>query len=367
MLDEVLTSVEAAVLETALDPDTWPDVLEGITDGAQAFGAVILPVQGRVPGVPGTRNSRDLVDTYFRDGWAGKDKRELGLPKLLATGLAVEQDFVTEVEMNRDPFWQEFLGAFDLRWSCLLKINAGSDIWCLSIQRTIGQGLFTTADQQSLARLISPLSRAASFLQRLAEPRLDEVSDALAAFNCAAMLLSRTGTVTQINPRARALIEGELKLARGELSCRDSAAAKALRQHIDASLWAEVRPDSAALQPVAIPRPGRRPLILQAHRLSGAIRGCFAPAVMVLLITDPDEAHVPRPSTLRVLFGLTDAEARLACVLGQTFDLQAAAAQLGIAYNTARSQLQAVFAKTGSASQAELVALMSRIARAGPG
>ncbi len=366
MRDELVTRAETAVLETGLDPSSWPDVLSDIAESTGAFGAVVLPMRGRVPGVPVTRNFIEVIDTYFRDGWAARDRRELSFPKLLKTGVAVEQDFVTASEMDRDPYWQDFLGRFDLRWSCILRISAADDIWCLAIQRTIRQGLFTDSEQRNLARLIAPLSRAATFVRRLGETRLTDVTDALDAFGCAGVLLTRTGQVARMNQRAQALLGGEINFVRGELSCPDPQAAKALRRHIEAALWADVSPNSPALMPVLLPRPGRRPLILQAQLLRGEIRSCFAPATVLLLITDPDEELIPSTAVLRLLFGFTDAEARLARCLAETFGLQTAAAGLGISYSTARTQLQAVFAKSGTTTQAELVALLTRTARVRP-
>lgn len=57
-------------------------------------------------------------------------------------------------------------------------------------------------------------------------------------------------------------------------------------------------------------------------------------------------------------FGLTPAEARLAVALADGLSVEEAAAQLTVAVHTARSQLKAIFAKTGVHRQSELVALL---------
>ena len=61
-------------------------------------------------------------------------------------------------------------------------------------------------------------------------------------------------------------------------------------------------------------------------------------------------------------FALTPAEAKLLRLVGIGENLRNAADQLGISYETARSQLKVVFAKTDVHRQAELVALMARMA-----
>jgi DNA-binding CsgD family transcriptional regulator len=58
---------------------------------------------------------------------------------------------------------------------------------------------------------------------------------------------------------------------------------------------------------------------------------------------------------LRCHFGLTPAEARLALQLVAGETLRAAAVNLGISYETARTELKNIFNKTGTCRQAELV------------
>ena len=58
---------------------------------------------------------------------------------------------------------------------------------------------------------------------------------------------------------------------------------------------------------------------------------------------------------LRSHFGLTPAEARLALHLVTGGTLRSAAVKLGISYETTRSSLKKIFAKTQTCRQAELV------------
>ena len=66
--------------------------------------------------------------------------------------------------------------------------------------------------------------------------------------------------------------------------------------------------------------------------------------------------------SLREILELTVAEARLAQRLARGKTLEEAAVSLNVKVNTARSQLAAIFQKTGTRRQAKLVALLSRIA-----
>lgn len=70
----------------------------------------------------------------------------------------------------------------------------------------------------------------------------------------------------------------------------------------------------------------------------------------------------PSEAQLRGLLDLTVAEARLARLLASGDSLEDVAEKLSIKLTTARSQLAAIFSKTGIRRQAKLVAILSRIA-----
>jgi DNA-binding CsgD family transcriptional regulator len=65
-----------------------------------------------------------------------------------------------------------------------------------------------------------------------------------------------------------------------------------------------------------------------------------------------------QPAALERLFHLTPAEARLASFLANGVSVEDAAAQLGVTRNTVRTQLQAVFAKTRTNRQGDLIRLI---------
>lgn len=71
---------------------------------------------------------------------------------------------------------------------------------------------------------------------------------------------------------------------------------------------------------------------------------------------------VPSETRLKVLFDLTNAEARLSQRLAQGVTVEEAAQLLNIKITTARTQLAAIFAKTDTRRQAKLVAILSRVA-----
>jgi DNA-binding CsgD family transcriptional regulator len=93
----------------------------------------------------------------------------------------------------------------------------------------------------------------------------------------------------------------------------------------------------------------------------GAARTPFLGARALLTLTAIEPRAAPKPAVLSKAFGLTPAEARVASIVAEGLNPERAAEVLGISRTTARNRLQAIFAKTGTHRQSELVARFSSI------
>lgn len=107
---------------------------------------------------------------------------------------------------------------------------------------------------------------------------------------------------------------------------------------------------------------GRRPLQILAMPLRPASGDSLIAApktnVMVVVV-DPEATTAPSIETLNALYGLTAAEAHLVQRLLMGKRLEDCAKHAGISVNTARTHLKAVFAKTETDRQADLIRLLS--------
>jgi DNA-binding CsgD family transcriptional regulator len=112
---------------------------------------------------------------------------------------------------------------------------------------------------------------------------------------------------------------------------------------------------------VALPRASRRPLLAYPARLSASTANALADCQAMVILIDPDTRSRTPEMSLRSVFRLTEAEARLATQLAFGNSLESVADQFGIAKETARSQLKSIFAKTGVHRQAELVAVLAKL------
>lgn len=83
-------------------------------------------------------------------------------------------------------------------------------------------------------------------------------------------------------------------------------------------------------------------------------------AAALLVLSDPRSTSYPQASVLVELYGLTPREAGFAQTLVETRGLRPASGALGISTETARRHLKAVFEKTRTHSQSELIHLLVR-------
>lgn len=244
-----------------------------------------------------------------------------------------------------------------------VAIESGRMVY-LALWRAVGGDAFDEAAHTSLAGLAAPLKRGVRLFFRIAdlERRQTVFNAAIETTDTGVILADPEGSVLFTNHVADALLKAEdgLFLAHGKLRARNAAETAALMEHIQRKA-AEQRaePDWQVYTPIALPRPDN-PLPLTVIVRPGPpfypLRNPLQRTAM-LVLRDPGRRPIPA-HTLTRLFGLTPAESLLASELARGVSLEEAATHLGISRNTARSQLQSVFMKTGANRQGELVRLV---------
>lgn len=109
-----------------------------------------------------------------------------------------------------------------------------------------------------------------------------------------------------------------------------------------------------------IDRPsGRQAYVAELVPLARLASGVIHPlAEAALIVSDPAEKAPCSPELLQRLFGLSQAESRLARLLVAGRDLADAAAELSISLSTGKTHLRHIFSKTGVNRQSDLIRLV---------
>ncbi|RVG01811.1 helix-turn-helix transcriptional regulator [Sinorhizobium meliloti] len=356
-----LESICSAFADAALDPALWGTAMEAVSEATRSYGAMLFDANGHLPGIPRSRSVGPSFDAYVRDGWIHRDIRYRIAPVLHQRGAGVDLDIISDAEMARHPYYQDFLAPFGLRWFAGVKVAAGDDFWCLSIQRTIQQGPFDRRELIELAELSQRLGPAAAFASAIGYARSEAACDAFMATGTPTAMLGRDGTVVCINGPAEGLLDQDLRIVSGRLVSGSRNSTDAFDRSLNELLRS---PASAAMMPpVQMSRvhSGRRPLLAYLLRLPKVTHNSLSPCQAAAVFIDPDVRAKPAEAVLMSCFGLTRAEAKLAGMLAGGDCLLAVAEHLCITYETARNQLKAVFAKTETHRQSDLLALLSRL------
>lgn len=336
------------------------EVAQRVTGSA---GALLFNIKGHLPNIPRSSSMESSFEVYVRDGWIHRDERYRLAPFLETNGVSSEFDLMTPDEIAKHPYYQEFLAPLGLRWCALVKIAAGGDFWSLSLQRTIEQGPFLPEEIQQLGELSKNLGSVAAVARALGFARAEGALDAFGASGTAAVMLDQRGEVLGVNSAAEPLMGKDLQVIGRRIVSKDRNATEALDRALQALLRRAA--SSATMPPVPLPRTKGRPLFAYALRLSGVTWNALAPCQAIVIMVDPDQSTRPPEVAFQACFGLTLAEARLARELSSGEELAIAADRLGVCYETARNRLKAIFAKTETHRQAELVALFSRLLQGG--
>jgi DNA-binding CsgD family transcriptional regulator len=172
-----------------------------------------------------------------------------------------------------------------------------------------------------------------------------------------AILLGADGHVMSTNPAADQLFGSGIALVNGQLVAADRASNTALHEMLLAMKSPRF---SRGGQRIAIARRGAPPLLAHSISIDRLSIECGNAAGLLVLV-DPLARREPTAAVLQQVFNLTPAEARLASGLAKGLDLQEISELHGVSVGTLRVQLKAVFSKTQTKRQAQLVVLLARL------
>jgi DNA-binding CsgD family transcriptional regulator len=367
-MNEDMHGAIRGLYEGILDAQAWRQSLHtmsGIVGSAHASMIVRDTERDLMTVIETVRPVPELFSAYENEF------HEIDPGKLFAHGLTPGQWYIDardfgEGAMLHSPFYRDFLHRFDLRSNaaCLVERTPHYEVY-LSLQRSFSQGVFTAADVSALDWAMPHLRSAMamrdrtielSTLAQLSAQILERLSFGVIAFSPErSVLLSNTigeRWVRRLDPGGKT---GEWQLSR---SLADMvAAACAPHSTVPAQAAIARHAEGVSAQVIVLPLPPSHIFALPWQR----------PSALVVIHED---AHSPvqLPRLLREIYGLTPAEIRLASLLATGMGLPEASERLRVRHETARSQLKAVFLKTGASTQARLTRLLTQLSIAlGPG
>jgi DNA-binding CsgD family transcriptional regulator len=175
----------------------------------------------------------------------------------------------------------------------------------------------------------------------------DGLRGVLARIGCGQVLL-RCGRVVELSPAGRAILERESRANASHETLY--GAVKELVSRAGAQF-----PAGSTSWLATSTKEGFTALINQ-------VANAWSDETIALILLDLDAHPEPSPRTLQRLFGFTAAETQLAIELARGNNLIDIARARRLSRTTVRSQLASLFVKTQTRRQADLIALLGRLA-----
>lgn len=218
----------------------------------------------------------------------------------------------------------------------------------IALMRHPGRPAFKPGERRRISELLPQIDHAIALTHELECTRQRETCAfaMLEHAECGCLLLTPAGAPLHGNRLAFELLER----ARVHIGHRLRLPTPALQMHFDDALTRAATAGCADAPTLRVPGP---PALLM--HLHPARDGAHAP--LTLILRGPRAVRLPDPVAQH--FGLTPAEFRLCAALVEGQTLKTCAHDWNRSYDTLRSQLKTILAKTGTHRQAELIGLLN--------
>jgi DNA-binding CsgD family transcriptional regulator len=368
---EVVLDLVDRIYSAAQDATAWPSALEALgaataSDAASLLYHNLQSHEGAVEiAVRVDPEATAQYQAHFHriDPWGNSPKT----PMMVGTGAVLDGDeLVPRCELHRTEYYNDFARPHDLtRVLAGTILVDGPVVSVVSLIRGERSEPHGRDERRVLDAVLPHLTRAMQMHALLAPAGGDlygAAMETLDRLGAGVVLLSADARTLFVNRAAERLLRRRdgLIVDRGSFDAMTAQEREALRFLVRRAARKEAGDALHAGGALSITRPsGRRPYQVLVSPLNRGLGGSPQPAVAVF-ITDPEDRACGSADVLRRLFQLTDAEARLAAMVGSGTLLGEAAEALGISRDAARSQLKSIFIKTGTTRQAELVRLIAQ-------
>lgn len=205
-----------------------------------------------------------------------------------------------------------------------------------------------------------PLGRALLGHSATNPQEYSSIISALDIINCPAIWVDRNGAVLAVSGKASKVFDSGFFVRGRRLYVADYQSRTRLEELMDQiRLVSDER--GPKVSQIVINRSNRRPVVVDAILQEWGSSSPSCGAGVLLLLTDLDQVPVISQASLIQVFGLTPVQAQLASLLVRGKSLAKIAAEMNISLGTARNHLKAVFVRTATRRQSELVLLLSRL------
>ena len=259
-------------------------------------------------------------------------------------------NFISEQEMNHHPYYADVLLRTGLRYAACVSFQSNANkLFGISLQRTKHQGPVAGEQLQNLQRLIFHTQQATRIEDSVNAQSHQSSNSPMQALPASACIVSSNGVIVSEGDRL-ASIHAEILSVRGAIKFKHPQVHEAFMRKLNAAC-------SGIVQSMELIESKKRIWFYPAPNGEGV----YFPMNRIVLLIDDIPSNSLLVSTFVTKYGLTKSEVEIAQLLVDGHGTKTIATIRQVSPHTVRSQLKSIYAKLGVHSQAETVALVSRL------
>jgi len=361
---KIYDSLVSSIYDAASDPALWDAFLARL---AQAFNGqcAILRIYDPQSHYPHHNSIYGFGEAFTKD-YCDHFYKYDPIPDVLdsvPTGTVITRaEKIPDKQFNHAEFFADFVHRWDLNDLVgTVFLHQGENTARIGVHRVKGVQQFGEEDKCMMSLLVPHLQRAfhiSRYIQTI-KVKNEAAENVLDQLPFGVVLVNGSGKPVIVNRKAKALNKHNdgLSVTCSGIHVVSSTDTQALRQLIKDACGKARKGGTLALD-----RPSSQlPLTLLATPLNPELRPLGAEAdqpMAVIFICDPEDKRNICIETLRQLYGLTKAEAKLASSLAEGQSLDEIASRTSVSKHTLRTQLKCVFNKTGLNRQSDIIKLI---------
>ena len=360
-----LSKLLGGLYDAAADPILWEPFLQQLADstGARAAALMMHDAGHDVHTVHSSWGLDPEGNRLYQEHYGSIDVWTQRAMPIRARWVCNSEALCPLSELNTTEIYNDFLVRFGIEHGLFgLVENSGSRFASVSLYRDSSRPAFDASGLE-LVRFIAPhIQRAFKLHFQFSElkARSAGLERAFDMLPTGVIFLGSKGEVVLMNRSALASVSER----NGLLATREGLRAEQLAE--SALLEKTICQAASTLNgkalsaggTVMVSRRARPALQIQISPIRNSVIQTSQPIAAVAFVNDPLRQHRPSHESLRMLYGLTPAECRVALLLGDGHAPRKIATMVGVTDNTVRSQIKSIFSKTGVRRQGELIRLL---------
>lgn len=381
----IFSRIVGHIYEGALAPERWNDIVREIADYLNApKGFLFTPKH--VPDTGGFLFSHGVPSSFY-ERWPhyiahdvpGQIAEARGVFRCGGTVVTGEM-LMPSADFQETKFYKEYLSDYDMAFLLGSMVFGTEDADTMPTSFNCYRGhrdkAFTDSDCDRLRLVLPHLSRSLGVMQRLrnADLKMASTFAALDALSRGVVLVDTKCRVLFANEAAQRIFRDNdgIRLRRHlgatpfeSLEADDASTQRRLSEVLRLTLSSQLQLTPHFSKAFPIQRPsGRPPLSLQMSALpdSNQFSTGLSIASAIVFISNAEEPIRLNQDCLRLTYGLTDAEIRVARLLPEGGGLDELAGKTGLSINTVRTHLRSIYEKTGTHDRVRLFRLLLSLA-----